>query len=87
MRIILMFAEPDEIASPVGMRITGNYDVVVNMVFVQGLESSVAICEIAIPSIIIEGVNVTVGLRFIESREDYRNLASQGVMIPRDLPV
>ena len=75
--VILMFAEPDEIASPVRMRVPSNHDIVVDMVFVESLESSIPIGEIAVPSIIIEGVDVTIGFRLVETREDYWSLASQ----------
>ena len=77
-----MFAEPDEIANPVCMRVPSNDDVVVDMVFVESLESSIPIGEIAIPSIIIERVYVTVGLGLVETREDYRSLASPSVQTP-----
>lgn len=81
-RVILMFAEPDQITDPVGMRIPGNDDVVANLVFVEGLESSVPVGVIAIPSIVVERIDVTVRLRLVKSREDCQDLASLGVLIP-----
>ena len=77
--VIIVFVKPDEIASPIGMRIPSNYDVIVDLIFIESLKGSVPIGEIAIPRIIIEWVYVTVGFRLVETREDYWNLASRGI--------
>lgn len=82
-----MFVKPDEITSPIGMRIPRNYDIIVDLIIIESLEGSIPIGKIAIPRVIIEWVYVTVGFRLIETREDYRNLASQGIETPRSLPV
>lgn len=77
--VIIVFAKPDEIAGPICVRIPSNYDVIVDMIFVESLKGSVPIGKIAIPRVIIEWVYVTVGFRLVETREDYRNLASQDI--------
>lgn len=67
--IIGMFIEPDQIADPIGMGISRDNNVVPNIVIVKSLECSVSVRLIAVPSIIIERIDISIRNRFIETRK------------------
>lgn len=48
-----MFVKPDEISNPIGMAVSREHDVVVDVVIIQGLKGSVAVGLVAIPLIAV----------------------------------
>lgn len=69
--IIGVVVKPYEIADPICMRVTTDNNVVVYLMFVQGLKSSITIRLISIPSIIVQGVDITACSGFVDSGENY----------------
>lgn len=67
--IVRLVVDPSHIAHPVGMRITRNHDVVVDLVVVEGLECAVLVGQISIPGVDVQRV-LAVGNGLIEARED-----------------
>ena len=65
-----MFVEPDEVGDPVGVGVAGEDDVVGDVVGVEGLEGAVTVGLVAVPGVVVEGVDVAVGDGFVDARED-----------------
>jgi hypothetical protein len=52
------------------MRVTGDHDIVANLVVVEGLECAVLVGQISIPGVDVQRM-FTVGNGLVEPREDY----------------
>lgn len=52
------------------MRVTGDDDVVADVVRVEGVECAVAVGLVAVPGVVVERVNVAVCERFVDAGED-----------------
>lgn len=65
-----MVVKPDEIRHPIRMAVTADHDVVLDVVVVQSLEGAVTVGLVAIPGVVVQGVNVAVSDRLVEAGED-----------------
>jgi hypothetical protein len=69
-RGIVGVVQPDEVRHPVGVAVSGDNDVVSDVVLCQVLQSTVTVGLVAIPSIIVERVDVAVCGAFVDLAED-----------------
>ena len=65
-----MVVKPDEIGHPIRMAVTANHNVIFDVVFVQSLEGAVTVGLVAIPGVVVQGIDVTISDRLVEAGED-----------------
>lgn len=61
-----MGVEPDEVADPVGVGVAGDDDVVL----VESGKGPVSVALVAVPGVVVEGVDVSACGGFVNARED-----------------
>lgn len=62
--------EPDEVRNPRGVAVTGDDDVVANVVLGQVVEGTVTVGLVSIPCVVIERVSVAVANGFVDFGEN-----------------
>ncbi len=68
--VIWMVVQPNQVANPIGVGVTRDHDVVVDLVIIESLERAVAVGLITIPCVVIQWVDVSVRNGLIDTRED-----------------
>jgi len=68
--VVRVVVQPDEVADPVGVRVTRDHNVVADVVGVQRLEGPVSVGLVPVPGVVVQRVSVAVRGRFVDARED-----------------